>query len=107
MEVGDVDPLLAQDLGDEPETARREGDVEGQQRHLEPVDPDAVDLGWPVDRGDHDHLVTGVAQVQCQVVDLHLDPADLREIAVADEAYAHRVASVPLRWGNLVPWRPS
>ena len=107
VKMGDIDPLVPQDFGHEPETARGEGDVEGQQWHVEAVHADAVDLGRAVDGGDHDDLVAGGAQVQCQVVDLHLDPTDLRQIAVAHEAYAHPGASVPLRWGNLVPWRPS
>ena len=47
-EVGDVDLLVPQDVGDQAEGTRREGDVERQQRHVHAVHPDAVDLGRAV-----------------------------------------------------------
>jgi hypothetical protein len=89
VEVGHVDALSLDEVRDEAERLRCERDVERQQGHVEAMHRNAVDLVGARSGGDDDDLVTGLLEVLGQVVHLHLDATDLRQIAVCDQADPH------------------
>jgi hypothetical protein len=86
MEVRDVNALGYKHIGHASKCPTGKRDIERKQRNVDAMDSNAIDHIRTTGRGDHHDLVSGPLQLSGKIVDLHLDAAKARDVAIGDQS---------------------
>jgi hypothetical protein len=86
MKMCDINPFGNQRISNASEGPTRKRNIEGKQRNVNTMDADAVDHIGTTCRRDDDNLVPGPLQMPGQIMDLHFDAPEARNVAIGDQS---------------------
>jgi hypothetical protein len=86
MEVRDVNTLGYEHIGHASKRPTGKRNIERKQRNVDAMDSNAIDHVRTTSRGDHHDLVSSPLQLSGKIVDLHLDAAKARDVAIGDQS---------------------
>ena len=85
MKLGDINVLRLEETSDFPECFPSKRDVEWQERNINAVNPHSINHCRTRRCCQYDHLVPCQLQVTSEIVDLHFDSTEARDITIGDQ----------------------